>query len=367
MARSTISRLERGSLTAKPALWMNLTDALAVSRLDAVNGWMDGEPRGASLLGFCDYLVTQGDGDAATLVLTRAEHVNRLVYNGRYDGDLYRLRGRLAYLVGDFDGACRQFEAMERHARAHANTSARARAAYDYGVALARCGRLEAALAALQTATEAATEAGETLMLGYVHWAAGNLLLDRESYAEARTHYESAIGNLQGDERVGYPRWGVLVCRWELGEPHLLEAVTSFAAEAPAPLRARVLYVVGTMHREAGDLATALQWLGQALSAAEPGGGDWAATQAERLLCLYRDGQTAAAQAVVRDLTQCGPPRFDSYQEALPAAWVTARLAPDAVGALLPPPHSSAQRRLDTLIRTNMERFPPFRGEPTHL
>ena len=323
-------------------MWLRLTDALAVSRPEAVGGWMDGEPRGASLLGMRDHLMSQGDGDAARLVLARAEQVNRSVYRGRYDGDLYRLRGRLAYLLGDFGGACRHFEAMERHARGHGGAVVRARAEYDYGLALARCGRLEAALTVLQTAMAAAAEAGDARLQGYIHWAAGNLLLDREAYAEAQTHYERAIGNLQGDERVAYPRWGVLVCRWELGEPHLLEAATAFAAEAPAPLLARVRYAVGAMHREADDLAAALQWLGQALSAAEPGSGDWAAIQAERLLCLHRDGQIAAAQAVVRELTEGGPPRFDSYGEALPAAWVAARVAPESVGALLPAPQASA-------------------------
>ncbi|MDA8200454.1 MAG: tetratricopeptide repeat protein [Thermaerobacter sp.] len=310
-------------------------------------------------MSMADLLLDRGAPEAAHLVIQRAENVDRDLYGGRYAGDLYRLQGRLAYAQGRFDAACRSFAAMDRNARAHGGAPARARAGYDYGLALARSGRLEHALLTLTGAIKVAQAIGDLTLLGYSHWALGNLLSQIRDYPAAIAHYQQAARLLTDPDQAAYVRWGELCARWETSEPDVLASIMAFLPQSPPSLAAEVRSVVGALHRAAGALTQAQRWLEEAAATAEVGSAAWCTAQHELLTVYYSAGDESRACTVMQTLARHGLPRERTYVESLPSAWVASRWAPDLVADLLSAPTTANERTLDWVVR---HRDSPGRG-----
>lgn len=359
VASSTVGRVESGAIGPSAHLWLALVDALAVGLCDAVRLWTEAESRGASLVSMADQLLDRDAPEAAHVVIQRAEQVDRDLYGGRYAGDFYRLQGRLAYAQGQFDAACQSFAAMDRHAHAHGGAPARARAGYDYGLALARLGRLEHALLSLTGAAEAARASGDPKLLAYSHWALGNLLSQIRDYPAAIAHYQEAGRVLTDPDHVAYVRWGELCARWENGEPDLLVPILAFLPHSPASLAAEIRSVVGALHRAAGQLSDARQWLEEAAAMADVGSTEWWTAQCELLTVYLLAGDEPFMRAVMEDLAAHGQPQERSYVDSLPSAWIASRRAPHLVTDLLSAPTTPCERTLDLVIH---HRDPVVRG-----
>lgn len=227
VSRQYLYRIESGAALPRPdTIWI-LQRNLELQTGEWVEAYLASSPQCPAILRLAEDLMNQGDfGDSNTL-LDAARRLSCRRTNGRFLGQIARLRGIWAYRRGRFWSACRAFEQMER-AFSHSPASLlHARATYNYALALAKTGRVGAALLQYDSAIRAFSSLHKMQRShGVVYLAKGNLLLDIRSYAEALECYEKAAFLLRGDPLGIEALLGQAICSVAVGRD-LTQAVLS--------------------------------------------------------------------------------------------------------------------------------------------
>jgi tetratricopeptide (TPR) repeat protein len=202
----------------------------------------------------------QGLSLDARWVLSEAERLNQESFHGRYNGELDRLWGCVAFCEHDYVEACRRFEQMVRSA-AKGSLHRQALAAYDHGMALFHLSRWADGLAQLSTAHRLFAQVADRRGEGLARWASGTALLRMGDYASAQTNYDRAATALAGTPDAAFPRFGALICASALGLAHdaTIRKVTTLLEDAPDSVRPRIYHFIGTVTRLNGDPRHALE------------------------------------------------------------------------------------------------------------
>jgi tetratricopeptide (TPR) repeat protein len=296
IAVSTLVRIERGQIRPTPQVWLALVSAMKIAPLQlAIEAYVREESRCARLIALGDALLDAQHVPEAQWVVSKAESLNLTLFHGRYNGEVARIRGRIAFAQGAYEVACEFFGKMKDAAR-RGSPGRQAMAAYDYGLALVQCHQWGSALYHLEQARRYYQSTGDPIRLGRVHWALGTSLVRLGDWVAAETHYAAAVDLLSGDASIMYPTFGVILCRWALGDPRAFEDMVALAASASPDLKPRIEHLVGVALRQRGQVPEAMDWLDRALkqlSEAEP---QWVDTQCERLVCLCLMGRIEEAR-----------------------------------------------------------------------
>ncbi|MGC8486635.1 MAG: helix-turn-helix domain-containing protein [Clostridia bacterium] len=301
-----LSRIETGVNRPTAELWVRLIHALDMSPSPAAwEVFVLGETRCGRIIALADELLDQGLIVDARWVVSEAEQLNQTSFHGRYNGELDRLWGCVAFLEGNYLEASRRFEQMTRNATKGLRRR-QAIAAYDHSIALFHLSRWASGLAQLSTAQRLFAQDGDSRGEGLAHWARGTALLRMGEYESAQTNYEQAAKSLMGTPEAAFPKFGALICESALGLAHgtTIQKLMTLVEEAPASMRPRIYHFIGTVTRLNGDPRHALEWLDRSLLTEPIGSEQWCDTQCERLLCLCLTGATAEAADLWPDVAE---------------------------------------------------------------
>lgn len=303
-----------------------------------------------------DAQVASGDFSGAAATLDRVAALPADASHWKHEFRLARRRGILDYRQERFVQALQHFRAAQEVALAHDDSTALAQSQNDAGNALRRIGDYREALKAYLSSLELKRRINDP-QLGAVYINLGDLYLDLEDSASARSRYTEAVAEY---ERMQRPREAahareslaaVLVRSGETAEADamLRKAIGDLAALGARANELEAQVKLAGLAQDRGDTASARTALtrAQALSAEldQPA----TAQLALQLARLRRgEGDVAGARAVLADTLQRLGPEAAERAELLQAAAETAKAAGDlgAAYALLQE-FQTAQTRLD--------------------
>ena len=244
---------------------LSLTDLLRLPTADWLDLYLAGESRLLSLIHLAEHLVQVRDLGGASLVLGRLRTLSR--EDHRYQGQIYHLRGLLAYYEGRHARALHWFRLAETSAVKSLNAAKRADALYNTALAMAHTGLLSQSAAKFDEAATAFQSLGDMRKAGYSYLSKANVLSQMQSYREALPIYRRASSDLRGDPWCFESKLGEVICRWRIrSSESALRLLTSIGRLADNSDRmARYHHNLGVICRQIGRLDDAMAHLAIAL------------------------------------------------------------------------------------------------------
>lgn len=275
ISRQYLYRIESGAALPRPETLLMLLRNLDLDSADWLDGYLASEPQRPALLRLAEDLMNQGDLATADAILSAARRLSRCRANGRFLGQIARLRGIWAYRRGRFWSACRAFKQMERAFSHSPESLMHARATYNYALALAKTGRSGTAIVQFDSALRGFSN-HHTMQRshGVVHLAKGNLLLEIGACSEALECYEKAVFLLRGDSLGIEAELGRAICSVVTGRDpnHAILRLKELLKENLAPLaEIKIAHNTAVFLRQRGSTQEAVRFAEVAHSRSQSG------------------------------------------------------------------------------------------------
>lgn len=187
--QASISRIERDQQVPNPQLWDQLCDKLGIPLSESIPVYVQADRRCGRLITVADRYLNIAKPNIAQQFVTAAQCINDQQYNGRYNGELYRVRGRVAFATLQYDSACHYFWCWKEAVKPKGSRKNIARSYFDYGLALSRVGKPLESSQYLLRASEIFRELQLAGLEAKCLWALGDLLLGMGSFEEAQEQF----------------------------------------------------------------------------------------------------------------------------------------------------------------------------------
>ena len=189
ITQASLSRIEHDRQVPNPQLWDQLCDKLAIPPNESVSVYVHADCRCGRLIAVADYYLHNAKPKIARHFVVEARRMNAQQYEGRYNGELYRVRGRLALATHRYDSACHYFWRWMDAVKPKGSRQNIARSYFDYGLALSRVGKPLNAIRYLLRAGEVFRDLQLAGLEAKCLWALGDLLLVMGSFQEAQEQF----------------------------------------------------------------------------------------------------------------------------------------------------------------------------------
>lgn len=268
VTRAHISAIEQGKRNPSAELLVKLTNVLTWPASEWLDSYLKSGPGPSEMCRLAGQLLDDGQTAPAEKIVQAALRVSRSQYEGRYNSQVYHVLGKIYVQKQDFESAHVWFTQMLAALNRTPASLRKATALYNCGLtaALAGAGHV-ASLTYIREAREifALLNREEEVQLSW--YTEGKILLELRSYHEALAAY-NAVRTLRDHPVLGYEvRLGELICRWATDGPEtILRPMKQLLRASTTPdVQGRILHNLGVVHRQTGNLATALATIREAL------------------------------------------------------------------------------------------------------